>query len=69
MHIYRYIPFMTLLYICGCSGDPGETTADLPVNKQLFEEQIQVIEQAQDVEQVLQDGADRTRQAIEESSQ
>jgi len=69
MNKFRYLPFIALIYICGCSSEQAETIADQPVNKQLFEEQIQVIEQAQDVEQVLQDGADRSRQAIEESSQ
>jgi uncharacterized protein YcfL len=69
MKKYQYIPIMALLLIGGCSSEPDESTADQPDNNKIYEEQMRALEKAQAVEQVLQDGADKTRQAIEENSQ
>lgn len=69
MKKYQYIPIMALLLIGGCSSETDESTADQPDNSKIYEEQMRVLEKAQDVEQVLQSGADKTRQAIEENSQ
>ena len=69
MKKYQYIPLMALLLVGGCSSEPDETTADKPDNKQIYEQQMRALEKAQEVEQVLQSGADKTRQAIEENSQ
>jgi len=69
MKKYQYIPVMALLLIGGCSSETDETSATRPDNKQIYEEQMRALEKAQDVEQVLQSGADKTRQAIEENSQ
>lgn len=57
---------LTLLLVGGCSGGGDEATPGASGKELMFEDQIQSLEKAEGVEQLLQDGADVRRQAIEQ---
>lgn len=67
----KYLPvlFMPLFLLCGCSGENDKMLPDASSEKLLFDEQIQSLEKAQAVEQVLQDGTDMRREAIEQQTE
>ena len=66
---YRFVLLMPLLLVGGCSGGDDEATPGASGKELMFEDQIQSIEQAEGVEQLLQEGADIRRQAIEQQAE
>ena len=69
MKKYLIVLFMPFFLLCGCSGENDKTLPDASSEKLLFDEQIQSLEKAQAVEQVLQDGTDMRREAIEQQTE
>ena len=63
---YRLVLFIPFLLIGGCSS--GDDEATQPDKENVFGDQMQSLEKAKGVEQVLQTEADKQRQAIEEQS-
>ena len=63
---YRFFLFVSFILIGGCSNDEGASTPEQPVKEHVFQGQTQSLQKAKDVEQILQGGADKRRQAIEE---
>jgi uncharacterized protein YcfL len=59
---------LSLFLIAGCSSEQDSTTQDQPKKVQLFKEQIDALEKAKGVEKMLQMGADRNQQIIEEQT-
>ena len=66
---YRFILFIPFILIGGCSSGEDETTQKQSSKEHVFSDQTRALEKAKGVEQVLQSGADKQRQAIEEQSQ
>jgi hypothetical protein len=66
---YRFALLLTLLLVGGCSGEDGKATPDTSGEELMFERQIQSLDKAEGVEQLLQDGADVRRQAIEQQAE
>ena len=66
---YRFILFIPFILIGGCSSGEDETAGTQSSKEHVFSDQTRVLEKAKEVEQVLQSGADKQRQAIEEQSQ
>jgi hypothetical protein len=66
---YRFVLLIPFLLIGGCSSGDGETTPDASGKELMFEDQIQSLEKAEEVEQLLQDGADVRRQIIEQQTE
>jgi uncharacterized lipoprotein len=66
---YRFILFIPVILIAGCSSGEDETTQEQSGKEHVFSEQTRALEKAKEVERVLQSGADKRRQAIEEQSQ
>ena len=66
---YRFILFIPFILIGGCSSGEDETDQTQSSKEHVFSDQTRVLEKAKEVEQVLQSGADKQRQAIEEQSQ
>ena len=69
MKKYLIVLFMPLYLLSGCGGEDASTLPDASSEELLFNEQIQSREKAEAVEQVLQDGADMRRQAIEQQTE
>jgi len=64
---YRCILFIPFLLIGGCSSGEDTATPEQSSKEHVFSDQARALEK--EVEQVIQSGADRQRQAIEEQSQ
>ena len=60
---YRFILFMAFFLIGGCSS--GEDNSS---KEHFLKDQVQVLEKAKGVEQMLKSADDKRRQAIEEQS-
>lgn len=60
---------MPFLLTGGCSSEEDVTTQKQPSKEHVFSDQTHALEKAKGVEQVLQSGADKQRQAIDEQSQ
>lgn len=56
---------LVLLLLLGCSG-PDQDEEVNPVEDTVFDDQIQTMERARDVEDQLKDSADARRRALEE---
>jgi uncharacterized protein YcfL len=67
--MYQSILFIPFLLIGGCSSGEDQTTQAPPSKEHVFSDQARALEKAREVEQVIQSGADKQRQAIEEQSQ
>ena len=63
---YRFILFIPIILIGGCSSGEDETTQKQPSKEHVFSDETRALGKAKGVEQVLQSGADKQRQAIEE---
>ena len=66
---YRFILFIPILLIGGCSSGEHTASPEQSSKDNVFSDQTRALEKAKGVEQVIQSGADRQRQAIEEQSQ
>ena len=69
MKKYLIVLFMPLFLLCGCTSEDDKKRPDASSKELLFDEQIQSLEKAQAVEQMLQDGADMRRQSIEQQTE
>jgi hypothetical protein len=65
---YRSILFIPFLLIGGCSSGEDNTFPAQSSKEGILKDQIRALEKAKEVEQVLQNGADNRRQAMEEQS-
>jgi hypothetical protein len=65
---YRFIWFMLFIMTGGCSSGEDEATQNQSGTGHVFSGQTQAIEKAGAVEQLIQSGADRQRQTIEDQS-
>lgn len=59
------VPVIALLTLLGCSG-PADDDEVRPVEETVFDDQIQAMDRARDVEDQLKDSADDRRRALEE---
>jgi PBP1b-binding outer membrane lipoprotein LpoB len=66
---YQLILLLPFLFIGGCSSGEDTTTPERSSKEHVFSDQTRALEKAKGVEQVIQSGADKQRQAIEEQSQ
>jgi PBP1b-binding outer membrane lipoprotein LpoB len=66
---YRSILFIPFLLIGGCSSGEDQTTQKQSSKEHVFSDHTRALEKARGVEQVIQSGADKQRQAIEKQSQ
>ena len=69
INIYRPGLCVMVSLIAGCSGGDDRAITDESDRELIFEEQIQSLDKAQAVDQVLQNGADLRRQAIEQQAE
>ncbi len=65
---YRSILFVPFLLLGACSSGDEQTTTEKSSDDHILKNQMRALEKAKGVEQMLQQGADRNRQAIEEQS-
>ena len=65
---YRFILFLPFLLIGACSSGEDTTTPDQSGNENILKKQMQALEKAKEVEQILQSGADSRRQSIDEQT-
>lgn len=62
----RYcLPALAMILLAGCSG-PAEDDEVRPVEESVFNDQVQTMERARDVEDQLKDTADARRRTLEE---
>ena len=66
---YQLILLLPFLLTGGCSSREDTATPEQSSKEHVFSDQARALEKAKGVEQVIQSGADRQRQAIEEQSQ
>jgi hypothetical protein len=66
---YQLLLLLPVLFIGGCSSGEDETAQTQSSKEHVFSDQARALEKAKGVEQVIQSGADKQRQAIEEQSQ
>ena len=66
---YQFIFLLPFLLIGGCSSGEDNTTPEQSSKEHVFSDQTRALEKAKGVEQMIQGGADRQRQMIEEQSQ
>jgi hypothetical protein len=59
---------LPLFWISGCSNEQETVDSELSNKGLIFEKQTEALEKAKQVEKILQQGADRNRQIIEEQS-
>lgn len=67
--IYPLLLLLPLILITGCSDEKEEMTQKPLSEEPVFSDQTRALEKAKGVEQMIQGGADRQRQMIEEQSQ
>ena len=68
MKKFLVILFMPSILLGGCSSEDDKTTPGQSGNGQVFIDQTRALEKAKEVDQLIQSGADKRRQAIEEQS-
>ena len=67
--MYQLLLLLPMPLIGGCSDEKEDITQKQPSEEGVLSDQTRALEKAKGVEQVLQSGADKQRQAIEEQSQ
>jgi PBP1b-binding outer membrane lipoprotein LpoB len=68
MKNYRFILLMPFFLIGGCSSGEDQAAPDKSSKENFLKDQTRALEKAKQVESVIQSGADKRRQAIEEQS-
>ncbi|UCG72513.1 MAG: hypothetical protein JSV45_14915 [Chromatiales bacterium] len=63
--IRAYLPALAALLLLGCSG-PADDDQENPVEDTVFDDQVQTMDRARDVEDQLMDSADARRRALED---
>jgi len=66
MKQYLFILFALFILIAGCSSGDDQATSNQPSDDHFLKDQMQAFEKAKDVEQMIQSGADKRQQAMEE---
>jgi hypothetical protein len=66
---YQLILLLPFLLIGGCSSGEDTASPEQSSKEHVFSDQTRALEKAKGVEQIIQSGADKQRQAIEEQSQ
>lgn len=59
---------MSFFLLGGCSNEEDKTTPDQSGSEQIFVDQTRALEKAKGIDQLIQSGVDKRRQAIEEQS-
>jgi len=67
--VSRSILFLPLFLLVGCSNGKDNKAPEPSSKEHVFSDQSRALEKAKEVEQVIQIGVDKQRQAIEEQSQ
>lgn len=65
LRMYRFMLFIPFFLIGGCSDEEDKATPDKSNKGPILEDQTRALKKAKDVEQVLQNAADKRRQAID----
>jgi len=60
------ILFISFFVIAGCSSEEDKTTSEQSNKEHFLKDQVRALEKAKAVEQMLQSGADKRQQEIEE---
>ncbi|MEE9364551.1 MAG: hypothetical protein V3U92_18270 [Cellulophaga sp.] len=68
MKKYTKIILISFLLMNGCSKESGEKQQPESKQVKIFNSQVQALEKAKDVGQMLQNSADKQRQKIEEQT-
>jgi len=69
MKKHRSIAFVLFIFIAGCSSGDAEKIPEKPGKTPIFNDQVKALEKAKGVEQMLQMGADKRLQNLDEKSQ
>lgn len=62
------ISFILSFMIGGCSSEEDKTTSEQANKEHVLKDQVRALEKAKGVEQMLQSGADKRQQQIEEQT-
>ena len=65
---FLYISFISCFLISGCSSEEDKTTSEQSNKEHFLKDQVRALEKAKGVEQMLQSGADKRQQEIEEQT-
>ncbi len=65
---YLCIFFISIFMIAGCSSEEDKTTSEQSNKEHFLKDQVRALEKAKGVEQMLQSGADKRQQQIEEQT-
>ncbi len=66
---FRLIVFIPFILVGGCSSEKDETTPDQTKKESPFDSQLQALEKAKGVEQILQSGFEKRGKALEGNSE
>jgi len=65
---YLCILFISFFMTGGCSNEEDKTTPEQANKEHFLKDQVRALEKASEVEQMLQSGADKRKQQIEEQT-
>ena len=65
---YLCVLFISFFMVGGCSSEEDKTTSEQSNKEHFLKDQVRALEKAKGVEQMLQSGADKRQQQIEEQS-
>lgn len=68
MKKHRSIVCVLFIFIAGCSSGDAEKKPEKPSKTLIFNDQVKALEKAKGVEQMLQMGADKRLQNLDEKS-
>lgn len=65
---YLCILFVSFFMVGGCSSEEDKITSEQTNKEHFLKDQVRALEKAEGVEQMLQSGADKRQQQIEEQT-
>ncbi|MEJ1297985.1 MAG: hypothetical protein RPU64_07455 [Candidatus Sedimenticola sp. (ex Thyasira tokunagai)] len=68
MKKYQVLVFVPFFMILGCSSEDGNTTSEQSNEEHVFKDQIQALNKAKDVEQIIESATEKKRLVIDENS-
>jgi len=70
MVVRKYLSILSLLFfmVGACSNEEDKTSLKQPTKEHFLKDQVRALEKAKGVEQMLQSGADKRQQQIEEQT-
>lgn len=68
MKIFYFAFYISVICLTACSKDESNITPEQQDNNHVFKDQVQAVEKAKEVEDLLQNSANKKRRAIEEQS-